>query len=361
MRANSSCMRWTSSIAGAGDSRPACTTSSASSPANCGSSSGRPGRRDRLRCSRRCPAARRRRSLVKCASDRLRRALGRPTRARRCTARGTPARCSSPRETDPRRAGACGATSSPRPLRSRARRPRAPLRAAPRAASVCSARLSGSSGARRPFASAPSASRSAASVANTGRSSSSMRSRPSGLQWSPLASTRSTRKRTNGTDASTASLIASGPSRCTSSAGSVPAGSGTTRSSSLRSAASAGGAQHRLLPGAVGVEREQHRLGHPRQLTHLLARQGGAHQARPCCACPPGAGRSCRCSPRTGSPHPPGGMGAREVGAVQVQALVVDVVVGGVQILRRPLVLPRLIARARRTRARARGCRRAGT
>jgi hypothetical protein len=75
------------------------------------------------------------------------------------------------------------------------------------------------------------------SVANTGRSCSIVRSRPSGVESSPLASARSTRKRTNGTDAATAARIASGPSLWISSAGSAPDGIGTTRSSSLRLAA----------------------------------------------------------------------------------------------------------------------------
>ena len=44
----------------------------------------------------------------------------------------------------------------------------------------------------------------------------------------------------------------------TRSAGSSPAGSGTTRSSSLRAGGDPRGAQHRLLAGAVGVERELH-------------------------------------------------------------------------------------------------------
>ena len=64
--------------------------------------------------------------------------------------------------------------------------------------------------------------------------------------------------------------IASGPSRCTSSAGSLPAGSGTTRSSSLPRAASAGGPQHRVLTGPVGVERQQHSRREAGELRDLL-------------------------------------------------------------------------------------------
>ena len=63
--------------------------------------------------------------------------------------------------------------------------------------------------------------------------------------------------------------------------------------------------QHRLLPGAVGVEGQQHRLRHPRELADLLGVSGPCPSAPPRCASPPGAARSHRCTPRTGSPAPP--------------------------------------------------------
>ena len=118
------------------------------------------------------------------------------------------------------------------------------------------------------------------SPANTGRSSSTAASLPSALSRSPSASSRSTRKRTNGTDASTRSRHRRGALRAaTSSAGSRPAGSETTRSSSLPPRGDPRGAQHRLLPGAVGVERQQHDRREPRELADLLLGQRRAHQA----------------------------------------------------------------------------------
>ncbi len=95
--------------------------------------------------------------------------------------------------------------------------------------------------------------------------------------------------------------IAAAPSLCTSSAGSAPAGQRHDAQLELALGREAGGAQHRLLPGAVGVEREQHGRRHPRELAHLLVGQRGAHQADGVAKARPGAGRSRRCSPRTGS------------------------------------------------------------
>ena len=38
-----------------------------------------------------------------------------------------------------------------------------------------------------------------------------------------------------------------------------------------------GRAQHRLLAGAVGIERQEHGRRHARELAHLVAREGGPH------------------------------------------------------------------------------------
>ena len=98
---------------------------------------------------------------------------------------------------------------------------------------------------------------------------------------------------------------ASAPSRCRASAGSAPAGSAATRSSSLRRAASARGLQHRLLPGAVGVERQHHRRREAPELADLLVGQRRAHQADRVAHAGLVRRRSRRCSPRRGPPPRP--------------------------------------------------------
>ncbi len=66
----------------------------------------------------------------------------------------------------------------------------------------------------------------------TGATWASARSRPSGVPSSACSSARSTSNRATGTAEPSRSRIASTPSCCTTSAGSFPAGSRTTRASS---------------------------------------------------------------------------------------------------------------------------------
>ena len=80
---------------------------------------------------------------------------------------------------------------------------------------------------------------------------------------------------------------ASAPPALTRSAGSAPSGICTTRSPTSRSSAMPRRPQHRLLAGAVGVERQQHARGcHAAQLGELLLGQRGAHDRRRSPRCP---------------------------------------------------------------------------
>ena len=99
-----------------------------------------------------------------------------------------------------------------------------------------------------------------------------------------------------------------------------------------------GCAQHRLLARAVGVEREQHGRRHARELADLVAGEGRAHQADRVAYARLVQGD--RVGVALADDHLPlaRGVRAREIAAVEVQALVVEVVVGGVEVLR-PLIL----------------------
>ncbi len=174
-------------------------------------------------------------------------------------------------------------------LRDTARRARADHRSArarisrlvdtARADSSVSARLSGSS--RRPATSRVSSIRIAlgGSVANTGRSSSTMRSRPSGL--------RVVARRQHSLDAKAherhrllhrRARSPRGPSRCTSSAGSIPPGRLTTRSSRRRRAASCEARSIASWPAVSASSASSTVVAIRDELPHLLGRQRGAHQ-----------------------------------------------------------------------------------
>ncbi|MCU0313384.1 MAG: hypothetical protein MUC84_04905 [Solirubrobacteraceae bacterium] len=94
------------------------------------------------------------------------------------------------------------------------------------------------------------------------------------------------------------------------------------------------GLEHRLLAGAVGVEREQDHRREPRQLGHLVVGERGAHQAdgvheaRLVHRDHVGVALAEQHLPRLRRRR------ARQVGAEQVAALVVDGVVGRVDVLR---------------------------
>ena len=132
--------------------------------------------------------------------------------------------------------------------------------------------------------------------------------------------------------------MASGPSRWISSAGSAPPGSSTTRSEIRRRAARRGGAQHGLLAGAVRVEGEQHGRGHPRQLAELLGREGRAHQTDGVSQA--GLVHGDHVGVALAKDHLARARGVRtgKVSPVKVQALVVDLVIGAVQVFRSPAV-----------------------
>ena len=105
-------------------------------------------------------------------------------------------------------------------------------------------------------------------------------------------------------------------------------------------------AQHRLLPRAVRVERQQDRLRHARELAHLIGRQRSPHQAHGVTHASlvqgdrVGVALAQQDRPRTGS------MNAGEVRAVEMAALVVELVVGRVQVLRPLLLAHRACAEA---------------
>ncbi len=83
-----------------------------------------------------------------------------------------------------------------------------------------------------------------------------------------------------------------------------PVGEGHDAQLQLAPSGETGRAQHRLLPGAVGVERQQDGRRHPRELRRPARPSGRCPSDRPRCESRPGAVRSRRCSPRTGSSAP---------------------------------------------------------
>ena len=93
-------------------------------------------------------------------------------------------------------------------------------------------------------------------------------------------------------------------------------------------------AQHRLLPGAVGVEREQHHRGGLAQLRHLLGGERRAHDGHGVAEASLVHRQHVRVTLDHDDPTAPGGVRPGEVDPEQLASLVVDVVLRGVQILR---------------------------
>jgi hypothetical protein len=100
-----------------------------------------------------------------------------------------------------------------------------------------------------------------------------------------------------------------------------------------------GRAEHRLLPGAVGVEAQHEHPDDSLELAHLLLGQRGAHD--PDGVAQAGLVESEDVGVALDQDHLPGARGRRagQVDPEQLAPLVVEVAVGGVEVLR-PLVLP---------------------
>ena len=161
-------------------------------------------------------------------------------------------------------------------------------------------------------------------------------SRPSALRRSARSRIRSTWKTTNGTEPSTQRAERLAPSRSTSSAGSVP---GRQRNDAqLQLAAAPLGeprrAEHRVLAGAVGVEAQVEHLDDPLELADLLLGQRGAHD--PDRVAHPGLVEREHVGVALDEDHPAGAAAARraQVDPEQLAALVVELAVGGVEVLR---------------------------
>ena len=143
-----------------------------------------------------------------------------------------------------------------------------------------------------------------------------------------------------GTDVSSSARIASAPSRWTTSAGSRPGGSRTTRRSkprrwwpSLKTPDRVLALRDRLLPGGVGVLAEQHLRREPLERVELALGQRGAHRADR--LGDPGLAQRDHVGVALDEHEPPGARRrrAREVGAVDERALVEQLGLRRVEVL----------------------------
>ena len=136
---------------------------------------------------------------------------------------------------------------------------------------------------------------------SAGCSSLNARSRPSALLVSLRSRIRSTWNFTNGTEASTRSRSASTPGALDQLGRIGSFGQRDDSQLQVPVVGDLGGAKHRLLAGAVGVETQHEHRRDALELVDLLLGQRGAHDPDRVATGPPGAARARRCSPRPGS------------------------------------------------------------